>query len=306
MRRAHSLRAAGFTLVEAIIVIAIIGVVGAIVAVFIRVPVQNYADSVARAEITDEADLALRRMARELRMALPNSIRINADGSAIDFLLTKTGGRYLALEDNLAPTYPVLDYSPAARNTVTVLGTLPQAINAGDWFVVYNLGNGMTPADAWNYQDGAGNITPGPERNITRIASGAARLAQLPVLTLDDNPFALQFPALPSPERRFQVVSGAVMFSCAPASATDSTLVLTRSAGYAITASQVVPPLAAASNAPLARRVNNCAGLFAYDPAGQRTALVNITLELAARTAAGTPASEIIRLVDQVHVDNTP
>jgi MSHA biogenesis protein MshO len=292
MRRAQR----GFTLVEAIVVIAIIGVIGGIVAVFIRLPVQNYADSVARAEVTDEADLALRRMTRELRMALPNSIRLNSDGSAIEFLLTKSGGRYLALEDNLASTYPILDFSTATNTTVTLLGALPQPIAAGDFFVVYNLGSGMAPADAWGFST--------TDRNIARVKTAVASGAVLPVLELADNPFASQSVAMPSPDNRYQIVSGPVTFACARAS--DNALVLTRYAGYAISASQTTPPTGAGAGAPLSRRVNSCAGMFTYDTAAQRSALVNITLELAARPVAGTVATSSVRLVHQVHVDNTP
>jgi MSHA biogenesis protein MshO len=297
MMRRPAPRQAGFTLVEAVIAMAIIGIIGAIVAVFIRVPVQNYADSVAVAEVSDEADLALRRMTRELRLALPNSMRVNADGSAIEFLLSKTGGRYLALEDNLAATYPILDFSTSAR-TLTVLGTLSQAVNAGDYFVVYNLGGGMAPADAWGFA--------GADRNIARISNAVAANTALPVLTLDDNPFASQSVSMPSPDRRFQIVSGPVTFACARAA--DGALVLTRYAGYAINASQVNPPVNATSVAPLSRRLNGCAGLFAFDTAGsaQRTSLVTMTLELAPRAVGAVAATGLVRLVQQVHVDNTP
>lgn len=291
-----SLRQRGFTLIEAVIVIAIIGIVGAIVAVFIRLPVQNYADSVARAEVSDEADLALRRMARELRLALPNSIRVNGDGSAIEFLLTKSGGRYLALEDNLASTNPVLDFGNSANTTVTLLGTLSQPIATSDFFVVYNLGSGMAPADAWNFANS--------DRNIARVKTALAAGATRPVLELVDNPFAAQAPSMPSPDNRYQIVSGPVSFACARAS--DNALVLTRYAGYAINASQVNPPVGAGAVAPLSRRVNSCAGIFTFDPAAQRSALVNITLELAARTNPGIVSASTIRLVHQVHVDNTP
>jgi MSHA biogenesis protein MshO len=299
----HRPRQAGFTLVEAIIVMAIIGIIGAIVAVFIRIPVQNYADSVARAEVTDEADLALRRMARELRLALPNSIRVNADGSAIEFLLTKTGGRYLSLEDNLAPAFPVLDFVGDSTRplNVTVVGALSQPVLTTDYFVVYNLGNGMAPADAWAYSTNYGAGTP--ERNIARVSAVAVD-TQSTTLTLEGNPFAMQAVKMPSPGQRFQIVSGPVMYACARAA--DNALVVTRYAGHGITATQATPPADPTSSAPLTRRVNSCAGLFTYDAAAQRSALVTIALELAARTAVGTAATSSIRLVDQVHVDNTP
>ncbi len=293
MRRRRNHRETGFTLVEAIIVIAIIGVIGGIVAVFIRLPVQNYADSVARAEVTDEADLALRRMARELRMALPNSIRVNSDGSAIEFLLTKTGGRYLALEDNAASTSPILDFSDKMKTTVTLIGALNRDILTTDYFVVYNLGGGVTPSDAWAFSDVAGN------RNIARVKTALPAGTSPLVLELTDNPFGAQTPPMPSPENRYQIVSGPVTFAC-------SGLVLTRYAGYSINATQVNPPTGASSVAPLTRRAINCAGIFTYDAAAQRSALVNITLELAPRAVAGTTATSAIRLVHQVHVDNTP
>lgn len=299
MMRARRQR--GFTLVEAVVAIVVIGIVGAMVAVFIRMPIQNYADSVARAEVSDEADLALRRMTRELRLALPNSIRVNSDGSAIEFLLSKTGGRYLAVEDNLGASFPVLDFSGGAK-TLTILGTLTQPVSAGDFFVVYNLGSGMTPADAWGYTT--------TDRNIARISTPVASGSKLAVLTLDDNPFSAQSVSMPSPDRRFQIVSGPVTFACARAA--DGALVLTRYAGYAINVSQVNPPVNAASVAPLSRRVNSCTGVFTYDTAlgatssAQRTSLVSIALELAARTVGAAATTSTLRLVHQVHVDNTP
>lgn len=288
---------AGFTLVEAIVVIAIIGIVGAIVAVFIRLPVQNYADSVARAEVSDEADLALRRMAREIRLALPNSIRVNGDGSAIEFLLTKTGGRYLSSDDPNPNGLPPLDFINTANTTLTVVGTFTQAVAVNDYFVVYNLGSGMAPSDAWGPSTGGSNIA--------QIAAVAG--TNWPTLTLKSNPFAAQNPPMPSPGNRFQIVSGPVMFACDASSGT-----LTRYSGHSINATMTVPPTNATSAAPLSRRVANCAGLFTYDTSdgsassAQRTSLVSLAIELAARTVAGTNATSSIRLVHQVHVDNTP
>src|SRR5205814_7956125 len=67
----------GFTLLEAVLVIAMTGIVAAMVAVFIRAPVNAYVDQARRAELSDAADTALRRMAREVQRALPNSVRVD-------------------------------------------------------------------------------------------------------------------------------------------------------------------------------------------------------------------------------------
>ncbi len=63
------------TLIEMVIVIAITAIIASAVAVFISRPVEGYADAARRAEMTDIADTALRRMTRDLRTALSNSIR---------------------------------------------------------------------------------------------------------------------------------------------------------------------------------------------------------------------------------------
>ena len=87
---------AGFTLIEMIMVIVITGVIAGMVAVFITTPVQGYVDSVRRAELTDAADVALRRITRDVRLALPNSLRVMNSGSVnyIEFIMTASGGRY--------------------------------------------------------------------------------------------------------------------------------------------------------------------------------------------------------------------
>src|SRR5207247_10236805 len=71
-------RAGGVTLIEMVIVIAITAIIAAALSVFISRPVEGYADAARRAELSDIADTALRRMTRDLRTALPNTIRITS------------------------------------------------------------------------------------------------------------------------------------------------------------------------------------------------------------------------------------
>src|SRR4029079_1027107 len=93
-------RLRGVTLIEMVIVIAITAAIASAVAVFMRRPVEGYVDAARRAELTDIADTALRRITRDLRRALPNSVRIATTVSGastvyyVEYLQTSGGGRY--------------------------------------------------------------------------------------------------------------------------------------------------------------------------------------------------------------------
>jgi MSHA biogenesis protein MshO len=284
----------GFTLVEAVIVIVIVGIVGGMLAVFIRAPVQSYADSLARAELSDTADLALRRMARDLRLALPNSIRVTPAGDAIEMLVTRTGGRYLAAEDSV-DNLPVLDFIDPANTSMTVVGALPgagQLTPGSDYLVVNNLGAGFAPANAYDLAS--------PQRNIAQVASVDATRN---LLVLADNPFAAQLPPSPSPGRRFQIVSGPVTYYCG-LEPDGTTRLLTRQSGYPIASVQQGDPVRMTGRGQrslLAGHVKSCQ--FQYQAlASQRSALVILALVIQPRNSA----DATVRLVHQVHVDNTP
>ena len=138
MRTPHN-RSSGFTLVEMIVVIVITGIIGGIVAVFLRTPVQGYVDSARRAELTNIADTAMRRMARDVRTAVPNSVRFsNCTAPCVEFLPTKDGGRYRA-----NPPGNVLNFG-VADGSFDVVGT-PINFAAGDYIVVGSTQSGGAP-----------------------------------------------------------------------------------------------------------------------------------------------------------------
>lgn len=267
----RTFRQRGFTLVEMIMVIVITGIIGAMVAVFIQTPVRQYTDVSRRAEMSDIADTALRRITRDLRLALPNSVRVRGacDGTGqclIEFLPTLGGGRYRA-----ASPGDMLDFA-AADASFEVLGPMP-TVAAGNQIVVYNLG--IPGADAY-----AGS-------NRATAAASAGGVVNL-------NP-AFLFP-FESPAHRFQVVSTPVSYMC------DGAGTLWRYWGYAIQPSQ--PASAAeltgfgASSAKLATSVSRC--LFAYNPlVVGRSGLVTMQLAISQE-------GETVTLYGAAHVSNQP
>jgi len=147
----------GFTLVELIVVIMITGVIAASIAMFFRPAIDSYFDTQRRADMTDLADTALRRMAQDIRRAVPNSIQ---SGPATCFRLVPTiaGGRYRmgpdTVNDTSSPCTPgptcsaPLDTS-VATTVFDVLTPLAKVPVEGDWIVINNQ-NGADVYDGTN------------------------------------------------------------------------------------------------------------------------------------------------------------
>jgi len=263
-------RERGVTLIEMVIVISITAIIAGAVAVFIARPIEGYADATRRAELTDIADTALRRMTRDLRTALPNSIRTTTVGPTVylEFLQTSGGARYRTQVDSGGGGTP-LDFS-APVLTFDVIGAMP-AFAAGDSIVIYNLNSSGAIANAYSGD------------NRATYSSSAA-----PTITLTANK---QFP-FASPGSRFQVVQHAVTYEC-----DTGTRTLRRFWNYGILAAQPTPPVGG-SNALLATEVVACD--FSYASAtALRTGVVTLTLRVERN-------GELIRLFQQVHVNNVP
>lgn len=258
----------GFTLVEMIVVIAITGIIAAAVAVFIRHPVEGYGNAVRRAELTAAADTALRRIVRDVRLALPNSLRVMSSGGInyVEFIMTQSGGRYRDETDG-STGGNFLDF--LGDNTFDVLGPVELAL--GDFVVIYNLG--VPGADAY-----VGNN----RAQVQSLGGNTVTLSTSHVF-----PFR-------SPGARFQAVSGgtrAVTYACPQAAAGN----LTRHWNYGFNAAQAVP--AGGNSALLAGNVT-CGVDYSANATG-RNGLLFISLTL-------TSGGENVTLFNQIHVDNSP
>lgn len=278
------LPSSGFTLVEMVIVIVIAGIIAGMVAVFIGMPVRAYFDTERRVRLTEAADTALRRISRDLRTALPNSVRVVAAGGTtyLEFIPTVGGGRYRNYPASGAVPGDPLDFS-VADASFDVIGPVP-VYAAGNSVVVYNLGP-LTLADAY-----AGS------NRVAVTSANAALPGAATLFSTDAVPHkvtlaaATLFPAS-SPSSLFQVVTTPVTYACTPGAAGT----LDRFEGYAFAAAQPTPP-AGASNV-LVNGVTACT--ITYDPVRARVALVTLSLTIS-------EAGEAVTTVHQVHVQNTP
>jgi len=279
----------GFTLVEMVAVIVITGILGGMVAIFISGPVQGYVDSARRADMTDSADVALRRMARDIRTAVPNSVRlpVPAGSAYIEFLPTKAGGRYRAQDCIPSCAGDILDFT-IADTSFDILGSAISLLrgdtdDTSDQIVIGSTTqNGNPPYD----KTFAGNGIRRPFKGVTGTWSNVQILG-------------VQFPvAAELPSHRFDVVSGAqqaVTYACENVGLTngDGTGMLRRYWSYGFNPAQVAPPLVG-SSAILADKIGSCN--IVYDPTQQ---LVSITLGI-------TRSNDSVSLYQEIHVSNAP
>lgn len=274
-------RTRGFTLIEAVLVIVVTGALFATVAHFIVPPVQAYLATTARAQLVDQADLALRRIGRDLRIALPNSTRVSASALALELIPTTAGARYMAEGANR------LQFGTLATSFDLVGPAL--TLTAGQDVVFYNLGPGVTGSDAYA-ANGSAAEQAGANRRAT--TNGAGSFTSITLSSSAGLPVA----AFASPHR-VVAVDPPVSYRCDLGAGT-----LTRYSGYGFLATQPDPPVSG-SSAVLATGVTACR--FSYDASvvASRAALVQMQLTLSTSTSAGT---ERIALHHAVHVDNLP
>ena len=288
----------GFTLVEAIVVMVVTGILAGIMVLFIRRPVQNYTDAAARAELSDAADLALRRMARELRSALPNSVRLTVVGNVwwLEFIPTVSGGKYLAVEDNPVNGGAPLSFTNPVAAPFNVIGPMPVLAPSGPSYIaIYNLGPGFVNADAYTRDNLA--LVTGVNIGNRTISYESAAAGEAANNT--KNPYAIA-PQNPSPDQRFQVVTPPVTFRCDGQANGTGTLTRFVAAGF----SPAQPQPAAAAGRLLANHVVAC-NFSVGTTATRQSALVVLTLVLG-RASPGAATLETVTLTHQLHVDNTP
>jgi MSHA biogenesis protein MshO len=286
----------GFTLIELVVTIVVGSIVVAFMAMFIVIPMEAYSAQTRRAQLVDDADSALRFMGRDIRSALPNSVRVftpSATVTAIEFLATMDGARYVDGGPLSNPAL-ALDFTTktSAFSTSVPFTQLPLPLpwsSSSAYLAIYNVG--VPGADAYQPANASGaNVITGQGTTIS-VSAGSAANQNLVTLS---PPF--QF-AYGSPGKRVYLVSGPVSYLCDTSAGT-----LTRYSGYSISSTQPASAAALASDGAtaslVAGDVGSCQFLYSVGTA-QRNALVTLTLQL-------TQSNESVQLLYEVQMVNSP
>ncbi|BFM16965.1 type II secretion system protein [Maricurvus nonylphenolicus] len=120
-------RQRGFTLIELVTVIVVLGIIGGFSVQFIADTIEGYNRSIERGRLIAQGRQALERMSRQLRASVPNSIRTQtlSGFACIEFIPVAGGGNYIGQvpdADNGAPAVSSLstggyrvDFGSASR-----------------------------------------------------------------------------------------------------------------------------------------------------------------------------------------------
>ncbi len=278
-RRMLSCRHAAFTLVELVMVIAIAGVVAVMVGAVMSRPLQGFVDLSRRAELVDLASGALNRMVRDIRMAVPNSVRVTGTGQ-LELLRSPVSGRYRAnLSGSTRSDPPVCNASPCTIQVLSPLSVQESNQIAGmNWMVIYNIGSSGAGNGIWPPLDDTSSV-------ITPKATFGYAGDNLTLTNAAIAGFGFRYA---SPQHRFYLADAVVGYQCVNGRIVRKEFSELRDAAV----------YDYSDAALLVDSVRSCA--FRYQPGNaMRGGLVTMELVLE-------KTGERISLLQQVHVDNAP
>jgi MSHA biogenesis protein MshO len=290
----------GFSLLELILVIVLLGILASGAGLLITTPIKAYSDQLRRTQLVDMAEMSLRQIARDIRGALPNSIRIQQNMTtgvtALEMVNIVAGARYRDEVDGSADatfTEPLhtLDFLQPDTD-FNFLGTLVSDVTTippGQRLVIYSTAPTNFYATA-SSNNNDGIVTPA-KSTLTLSQNGLEQ-------HLEIDP-AFQFTER-SPGQRSFLIDGPVSYICDPLGQTK----MTRYTDYQFQVDQPTTNIAL-SDLPGVRQGDVVTQLTAcsinYDVGtAQRGGIVTLNITLS------DDIGESVTLLHQVHVVNVP
>lgn len=177
MRRSLSLQA-GFSLVELITVIVVLAVVASVGTGFIVSATDSYRQTQTRAALVNTARQALERMTRQLRGAMPYSVRITNSGNCVEFMPVAGGGYYRERVPDAANGAPARSF----------INTAPHSVDFG---TAEYLSIGAMSSD---------ELYGGSSVSLTAVSGRTANRVDFPAFTWQRNSIGQRFFLLNAPQ----------------------------------------------------------------------------------------------------------
>jgi MSHA biogenesis protein MshO len=293
-------QARGFTLVELVLVIALAGIIVVMISTVLSRPLDGFLAQSRRGELVDQAAGAMNRLTRDVRLAVPNSLRVSADGQAVELLLIQGAARYRANRNDSQG----LRFSSEAAGTCasTTIGARCDTVQVLDgafdptgarWMVMYNIGaeSGGNPVVGSNLWAPAnpGVITP-TGSTFSLLQGAPVGESIIAVGNLPTTGFRF---AYASPQQRVYLARTVVGFRC------QNGQLLRYTYNQLLSTLPAAPP-SGSNPEPLAMNVDCGQTRFTYQAgstarAGLLALMLHTTLD-----------GESFQLLQQVHIDNAP
>lgn len=144
----------GFNLIELIVVITVLGIIMGGTASYITSGVTAYSDTVRRTDLANIGRATTERLARELRTALPNSVRVS--NNCLELLPIQAGSAYLTLPVDIA------------SNSFTAAAFSLPAASGNRYVVVYPYTtNSLYSTTSLSAMAVLGNVSGSPTATVT-------------------------------------------------------------------------------------------------------------------------------------------
>jgi MSHA biogenesis protein MshO len=207
----------GFTLVELILVIIVLGILATVTTSYLGLGVRMYTEANDRAQLLNQSRFAIERLTRELRNVVPNSVRI--EGSCLEFMPLSAAARY-----SIAPF-------DSADDELTFYSALPEwqdadtsndnfIVQAGDYVSIYPTLSSHIYSDI---------VSVGAEKRTVQITANPVATNGTVSLAIASN----RFPAQSSSQRMYLMPSSPVSYCVTGGN-------LRRYDNYVVTATQQV------------------------------------------------------------------